>query len=104
MKRARDPVIDSKLKEALGAYKRGHVVLIYDEHGPVVLHGPEFPEKIAGPRFLETIAAMQLARGGASVNVPAEYWNNSEWPEIFKAARDKFLLGRTRREEGRSDS
>jgi hypothetical protein len=79
--------IDSKLRAAERAYRDGNPVLVYDDHHQL-LHGQD---------YLDNIAALQMAPVKPHVvsGVPAEYRNDSDWPEKLKAAHDTFFLGRT---------
>ncbi len=91
---------------AVDMYERGHQVMVFDENKRI-LHQTEFPKKISErPDFLERLAVTQTARGVFEVHdVPAEYWNNSAWPEILRAACDAYLHRRfVTGPSGRSDS
>jgi len=92
MKKIDNDAIDRELREAFDAYKRGQEVLITDSNREV-LHRTEYPKKITErPDFLEILAATQTARGTFIVHdVPAEYWNNSHWPQTLKAANEAYL-------------
>jgi hypothetical protein len=76
------PEIDARLRSAVQAYKEGPVVVLDEDKG--CLHGEDFLDNV--------ITAGITMNAYVVFDIPLDYWNASEWPEILEAARRVYFL------------